>query len=321
MENDQLKFWVVEGVDRYYIDQRSEGLRWFLSFFLHALALPATADAVILIDEPGATLHARAQQNVLDLLEKLSQKAVVIYATHSPYLVTMNLSRIVAVQRQDEDEEGSASFIIPGHQLGRASRDTLTPLLDAMGVDLSQQQFIGKDRNIVLEELSVRYYIEAFWALLGVNDPMPQLIPASGADNVPVIASLLIGWNLGFGVLLDDDEKGRRVAQDQLKRLFADEAEYEVHVQRLRKIGCAEDLFTKRDFRQHVLNDSGLSYGESNSEYVRDRAKATLAASFLNGVVQGVITLDTLDSTTVTNAKRLVTWIQELSASATVPAR
>ena len=58
-------------------DQRSKGLQWYLSFFLRLTAERETNN-LILIDEPGLYLHAIAQQNVVGLLEDLSETNQII---------------------------------------------------------------------------------------------------------------------------------------------------------------------------------------------------------------------------------------------------
>ncbi|GAI96798.1 unnamed protein product, partial [marine sediment metagenome] len=68
------------------VEQRSKGLQWFLSFYLRLNARQEDIN-IILIDEPGLYLHAKAQQDVLKVLEKISEKVQVIFSTHSPYLI------------------------------------------------------------------------------------------------------------------------------------------------------------------------------------------------------------------------------------------
>ena len=53
-------------------EQRSKGLQWFLSFYLQLHAEQDETN-VILIDEPGLYLHAKAQKDILKVLEKISE--------------------------------------------------------------------------------------------------------------------------------------------------------------------------------------------------------------------------------------------------------
>jgi AAA ATPase domain len=86
----KLAFYVPDKSDQ-YPDQRSKGFLWFLSFYLKLAAAQKqslTRHRLLLIDEPGSYLHARAQQALLHLLEgRIAKEDQVIYSTHSPYLI------------------------------------------------------------------------------------------------------------------------------------------------------------------------------------------------------------------------------------------
>ena len=121
-----LEFWIKDKQERLYPKQRSRGVRWFLSFYLE---LKATAkenhiNRVLLIDEPGLSLHARAQEDVLKVFEDLKDTLQIIYCTHSPHLIdSSRLYRVMAVQRANENEN-SETVIIDPHSLHEASSDT-----------------------------------------------------------------------------------------------------------------------------------------------------------------------------------------------------
>jgi len=59
-----------------YPKQRSNGVRWFTSFFLQLKASSlddGKQGQVILIDEPGGSLHARAQEDVIKVFEDIKE--------------------------------------------------------------------------------------------------------------------------------------------------------------------------------------------------------------------------------------------------------
>ncbi len=67
-----LVFWIRDGAEKLYPSQKSKGVRWFLSFYLHLKASALRAEnqsQIFLIDEPGGSLHARAQEDVLKVFE------------------------------------------------------------------------------------------------------------------------------------------------------------------------------------------------------------------------------------------------------------
>ncbi len=72
-------------------DERSRGFVWFFSFLAYFTNLEQTSgsDLILLLDEPGLSLHARAQEDLLRLIdERLAPKHQVIYTTHSPFMVS-----------------------------------------------------------------------------------------------------------------------------------------------------------------------------------------------------------------------------------------
>ena len=60
-----LEFLVKDNRESLHLAQRSKGMQWFVSFYLQlaASAKSGSGEVVFLIDEPGAALHAKAQQN------------------------------------------------------------------------------------------------------------------------------------------------------------------------------------------------------------------------------------------------------------------
>jgi hypothetical protein len=79
----QLAFYVHDQTDQ-YPEQRSKGFLWFLSFYLRLAAEHQRSpdrERMLLIDEPGTYLHARAQQDVLHLLE--DRENVFSYASNN----------------------------------------------------------------------------------------------------------------------------------------------------------------------------------------------------------------------------------------------
>ena len=72
------------------LDQRSEGFQWLVSFFVVFFAEAASnhKNAILLLDEPGLSLHALKQKEFRKTVSRLSEENQTIYTTHSPFLVT-----------------------------------------------------------------------------------------------------------------------------------------------------------------------------------------------------------------------------------------
>ena len=71
-------------------DDRSTGFVWFFSFLVLFSQFKKTHgdNVILLLDEPGTSLHAKAQEDLLRYFkEKLIPHHQVIYTTHSPFMV------------------------------------------------------------------------------------------------------------------------------------------------------------------------------------------------------------------------------------------
>jgi energy-coupling factor transporter ATP-binding protein EcfA2 len=288
-----LVFWISDGQNHLYPKQRSTGVRWFLSFYLQLMAsdkASSGSNTFFLLDEPGANLHERAQSDVLRLINKLSDKRQIMYSTHSPHMIEYDkLFRVLAVQREGEKDD-TPTTVIHAHRLGAASRDTLSPVLTAMGTDFSRQDVIKKQNNVILEEMSGYYYLRSFWHLTSEKQEV-HFVAATGANNIEALANMFVGWGLGFLVAVDDDSTGRSVYNSMKRNMFGDDPE--AANQRMLKIDGKgiEDIFDHNDFKIFILNAPEEAFTSDNSQYVKDarQSKAVLAYQFWNRVAKGEI--------------------------------
>ena len=197
------------------VDQRSAGFQWLVSFFVvfFAEAKDAHANAILLLDEPGLSLHGLKQREFRQTISRLAQDNQTIYTTHSPFLVgpeELDLVRVVEMTDRDEGTKVHTSVTA-------SDPAALLPLQEALGYDLAQSLF-AQQRNLVLEGLTDYWYVEATAALLkaagqaGLNDKI-SLVPASSAGKVVYFATILHANNLKVAALLDSDSAGDAAAQ------------------------------------------------------------------------------------------------------------
>ncbi len=290
-----LEFWVKDRQERLYPKQRSRGVRWFLSFYLELKAAISHKDfkgKVLLIDEPGLSLHARAQEDVLKVFEHIKEKVQVIYTTHSPHLIDIKkLYRLLAVQRNIHDDENSETVVFDAKSLTSASADTLSPIYTLMGSRLSEQQFIQKKNNIILEDLTNYYYFSAFHTLLGYP-PEAFFLPATDVSNVQTLVNLLMGWGLDFIVVTDESPEGLKTYQGLKKSVYGnDDNRIREKVIMMDGFQGVEDLFSTLDFKKYVLHKR-IGIPESNSDFVRDNklSRTLLASDFMKSVQELKIT-------------------------------
>lgn len=311
-----LAFWISDGKDKLYPKQRSRGMRWFLSFYLQLRAGTEEENntgTIYLIDEPGGSLHVRAQEDVLKVFDSLKGKLQVIYTTHSPFLIKPEtIYRLLAVQRKDLENDRSETKVFNPHQLGSASADTLSPLYTSMGADFSSQQVIRKKNNVILEEISAYYYFSAFKKLINFKKEV-FFLPATGTSNIPQLSYLFLGWGLNFIVVVDDDSSGRQIYNELKRNLFQDD-EQKAEKQLIKIRGCRgiEDIFEEADFKKFVLQDESVSYLSPNSDYMKrsGQSKPVTALKFMLRVKNGKVKLRDFTNETQNKIQEITNLIE-----------
>lgn len=217
-KGSNICFWLSDAgqTKRFRPQQRSKELQWYLAFFIR-MKSEGFENSIILIDEPGAYLHAKAQQDVLTLLEDISNENQIIFSTHSPYLIDADkLFRIRLIER---NAEMNITDIINKFNKG-SDDETLTPIITALGFDISRNLFFSKKMNVILEGVSDYHYFVTILDYLKKkkNYEFPEEIgfmPATGHTKVSNLVSIMIGWDLNYVIVLD--RKGTNITFEKLE--------------------------------------------------------------------------------------------------------
>ncbi len=191
--------------------QRSRGFIWFFSFLVWFDSVQYQIDTsskmeqrnlILLLDEPGLTLHATAQADFLRYINELATKHQVLYTTHSPFMVhsdRLNQVRVV-------EDQKTIGTIISDNISGSDPR-SIFPLQAALGWTIAQNLFIS-ERNLLVEGPSDLIYLKAVSALLdtqgrtGLRDDV-TIVPVGGLDKVVTFIALLGASGLKLAVLHD----------------------------------------------------------------------------------------------------------------------
>ena len=199
------------------LDQRSEGFQWIVSFFVvfFAEAMDKHKNSILLLDEPGMSLHGLKQRDFRHTISRLAETNQVIYSTHSPFLVGSDELDIVRVIELKDREEGTKVHTT----ISSSDPAGLLPLQEALGYDLAQSLFTHK-KNLILEGLTDYWYVEATSAMLRedeiVNlDSKIALVFANSAGKVVYYATILHAHNLKIAALLDSDAAGDQAANQE----------------------------------------------------------------------------------------------------------
>lgn len=200
------------------LDQRSEGFQWLVSFFVvfFAEAADKHENAILLLDEPGLSLHALKQRDFRDTVSRLAEDNQTIYTTHSPFLVGPDELDLVRVVEMKDRKVGTKVHTT----VTSTDPAALLPLQEALGYDLAQSLFANQ-RNLILEGLTDFWYVDATAALLAeaeivrLNEKI-ALVPANTASKVIYFATILHAHGLKVAALLDSDAAGDQAAKQEI---------------------------------------------------------------------------------------------------------
>lgn len=224
-----LVFMIRDRTGRSYgFDERSDGLKYFLSYFVQYLAHQPRTDGrpeILLMDEPDRFLSASGQQDLLAIFDDFaspedpSRRPVqVVYVTHSPFLIDKNEADRIRVLEKGEYDEGT-------RVVKSVAANHYEPLRSAFGSFVAETTFIG-NCNIMVEGPSDQVLIAGVsrWLkargvanrdLLDLN--RVTIVPAGGTRHIPYLVYLARGRDVEkppVVVLLDNDKDGDAARRD-----------------------------------------------------------------------------------------------------------
>lgn len=213
------------------LSERSAGFVWFFSFLAQFKQLKKTEkNAIILLDEPGLTLHGKAQGDLLRyIVERLLPDHQVIFTTHSPFMVPMDrLGDVRVVEDVINYDPKTGRPNIKGTKVRsdvlKVSDDTLFPLQGALGYEVTQSMFIGANTWLVEGPSDILYLQMLSQALhKRGREGMDQrwtLCPSGGIDKIAPFVRLFGGNHINVAVLSDaansDKKKIDAVKKEQI---------------------------------------------------------------------------------------------------------
>ena len=253
------------------LDSRSRGFVWFFSFLAWYEDLKRQdKNVILLLDEPGLSLHGRAQGDLLRYFETQLTDRQILYTTHSPFMIDPNrLERVRIVQDRSVDSADELPREDDGTKvltdvLG-ATDDSLFPLQGALGYDIQQSLLIGAN-VLLVEGPSDILYLQAMSDQLEREgkDGLSKrwtMVPVGGIGKVPVFASLL-GSQKGLKVvaLLDVQSSGKQIVDRIYKEKLLSKRNVLTYAQFLdQKEADVEDLLDRALYIDLVNKEFKLS--------------------------------------------------------------
>lgn len=282
----------------YTFDERSSGLKYFLSYLIQAQSHQPQSDrkSILLMDEPDTYLSAEAQQDLLKVLQGLADPqdgrppVQVVYVTHSPFLLDKNHAERIRVLEKGRGYDGT-------RVVRNVSRNHYEPLRSAFGAFVGETAFVGSV-NLLVEGVTDQVVIAGAARQLrllrpGVGSETLDLnniviVPCGSASEVVYMLYLVRGRDAEkppVVALLDSDDAGNAAAQQmktdkKAKRLIPSD-----HVLQLGSLGLVENGAVKD---------------------LEDLVPVKLATAAMNGCIEEVTRFRDTESPTVT--------VQEITA-------
>lgn len=188
---------------------RSTGFQWFFSFFAAFSEYQhSTKPVIVLLDEPGTSLHGEAQKDFISyIFKELGASKQTIYTTHSQFMVDPGVyEKLRAVHDRATRENKDQGVAVTEVSLS-ADRDTILPVESALGYTISQHLFLGSGLHLLVEGSSDFIYLMRMSAYRESKNqtalsPKLALIPVGGITNMPAFVALM-GRRLGVSALVD----------------------------------------------------------------------------------------------------------------------
>lgn len=244
---------------------RSRGFVWFFSFLAWYEDIKRQKQNVILLlDEPGLSLHGRAQADLLKYFEAELSAHQLIYTTHSPFMIDpakFERVRIVqdlgidAKEPLPKDEDGTKVLT----NVFDATDDSLFPLQGALGYEIQQTLFIGPN-SLVVEGPADMLFLRAVSAELeregrtGLSEEW-VITPVGGSGKVPAFVSLLSTQKgMNVATLLDIQNSDRAQIEDLYKKKLLKKKQVATYADFVgTNEADVEDMF-ERDFYVSLVN-------------------------------------------------------------------
>ncbi|MET7258168.1 ATP-dependent nuclease [Dyadobacter fermentans] len=289
------------------VGKRSQGFKWFLSFYLQLKAEnEGKRKLIILFDEPGMYLHSKAQVDMIKVFEEISSKNQIVYSTHSPYLIGTDSLHRVRLVLNTPNKGTTVEKITSGKVGGR--KDALKPIIDAIGLEVASSFSIAKKDNVILEGISDFYYMQAMKILLDIKGEF-AFVPSMGASNAHLLMEICIGWGLNWVIIFDD--KGARKDYNKIRDSFfnKDDTDAQKQIYQLPKCDGIEDMFAVSDMKL-VNSKAEFSSQNLNSVTVNNYGgKELYARLFLERVSTGEITAEKLSKKAITGFSEVFRFI------------
>jgi predicted ATP-dependent endonuclease of OLD family len=253
---DKLNLIIRDSSDKSFsINERSPGFQYYFSFLvnkLHTKKVSGNKNNIILLDEPGHSLHPKGAKDLLKSFDEISESSQILYTTHNPFLAVRNCidSLIFVNKSANEGTKINKKPFLNKYQLLRRE----------LGIMLNDSFLIG-DINLVVEGNTEKLAFHRLFQFEKYRDlEWMNIYNADGVNNIPQAINYLGKNNLklsGIAILDSDSEaddvKKVKAYKNNIKENNWEELEINV-VFGDKKTRTFEDLFPQELYVQAYNN-------------------------------------------------------------------
>jgi hypothetical protein len=141
-----------------------------------------------------------------------------------------------------------------------------------------------------------------------------HFIPASGPESIPMMANILFGWKIDFGVLtMDNPENTQMLEFLRNTTFFRKDDAASNKIRSFQGFPGIEDLFSTIDFKRYVLQQRvGITL--RNSEFIENNklSRLILATGFCSKIQKDGTLFKDFDEETRQNFEKLFKLIKSM---------
>lgn len=193
------------------IGERSKGFQWFFNYMIKLKFNPrykgTKENSIFLLDEPGSYLHSSAQSELLQELKSVSEKNIIVYCTHSQYLLNPRTIKLGSIKIAEKNKS-VVSLTDYGNYKGKDDKGALSAVYQALRLNFTQD-FVG--RIIITEGVTDLYFFEMLKQFTKLITSDFKIIPGSGSGNLSNLISIGISFSENFIVLFDNDHGAKAI--------------------------------------------------------------------------------------------------------------
>lgn len=253
---DKLNLIIRDSSDKSFsINERSPGFQYYFSFLVNKLytkKVSGSKNNIILLDEPGHSLHPKGAKDLLKSFDEISESSQILYTTHNPFLAVRNcVDSLIFVNKSANDgTKINKKPFLNKYQLLRRE----------LGIMLNDSFLIG-DINLVVEGNTEKLAFHRLFQFEKYRDlEWMNIYNADGVNNIPQAINYLGKNNLklsGIAILDSDSEADDMKKVKAYKNNIKENNWEEVEINTVfsdRKNRTFEDLFPQKLYVQAYNN-------------------------------------------------------------------